>query len=54
MKTLFILMNHALTPEQEEDARKNLNIAKFVNIADPNWGDINPSEKSIIKTVIKQ
>lgn len=51
MKTLFILMNHALTPEQEEDARKNLNIAKFVNIADPNWGDIDPSEKSIIKTV---
>ena len=51
MKTLFILMNHALTPEQEEDARKNLNIAKFVNIADPNRGDIDPSEKSIIKTV---
>lgn len=32
MKTLFILMNHALTPEQEEDARKNLYVGKFVNI----------------------
>jgi uncharacterized protein MJ1673 len=51
MKTLFILMNHVLTPEQEEDARKNLNITKFVNIADLNWGNIDPSEKSIIKTV---
>ena len=51
MKTLFILINHALTPEQEEDARKNLNIDKFVNIADAKWNDIDPSEKSVIKVV---
>ena len=51
MKTLFILMNHALTPEQEEDARKNLNVDKFVNIADAKWSDIDPSEKSITKFV---
>ena len=51
MKTLFILMNHALTPEQEEDARKNLYVGKFVNIADSKWSDIDPSEKSIIKFV---
>lgn len=51
MKTLFILINHALTPEQEEDARKNLNVDKFVNIADAKWSDIDPSEKSITKFV---
>ena len=37
-------MNHALTPEQEEDARQNLNIAKFINIADAKWSDIDPCE----------
>ena len=51
MKTLFMLINHALTPEQEEDARKNLNIDKFVNIADAKWSDIDPSEKGVIKVV---
>ena len=51
MKTLFTLMNHALTREQEEDARKNLNVDKFINIADASWSDIDPSEKSIIKFV---
>ena len=51
MKTLFMLINHALTPEQEEDARKNLNIDKFVNITDARWSDIDPSEKSVIKFV---
>ena len=51
MKILFMLMNHALTREQEEDARKNLNVDKFVNIADAMWSDIDPSEKSIIKFV---
>jgi len=51
MKTLFILINHALTPEQEEGARKNLNIDKFVNIADLKWSDIDPSEKGVIKVV---
>ena len=51
MKTLFILINHVLTPEQEEGARKNLNIDKFVNIADAKWSDIDPSEKGVIKVV---
>lgn len=51
MKTLFILINHALTLEQEEGARKNLNIDKFVNIADAKWSDIDPSEKGVIKVV---
>ena len=51
MKTLFILMNHALTPEQKEDARKNLYVSKFVNIADSKWSDIDPSEKSVIKII---
>ena len=51
MKTLFMLMNHALTREQEEDARKNLNINKFINIVDASWSDIDPSEKSVIKIV---
>lgn len=51
MKTLFMLMNHALTQEQEEDARKNLDVGKFVNIADAMWSDIDPSEKSVIKIV---
>ena len=51
MKTLFMLMNHALTQEQEEDARKNLDVGKFVNIADAIWSDIDPSEKSVIKIV---
>ena len=48
MKTLFILINHTLTPEQEEDARKNLDVGKFVNIADSKWSDIDPSEKSVL------
>ncbi len=51
MKTLFTLINHTLTSEQEEDARKNLNINKFINIADATWSDIDPSEKSVIKIV---
>lgn len=51
MKTLFTLINHTLTSEQEEDARRNLNVDKFVNIADAMWSDIDPSEKSIIKFV---
>jgi len=51
VKTLFTLINHTLTLEQEEDARKNLNVDKFVNITDAMWSDINPSEKSIIKFV---
>ena len=51
MKTFFTLINHTLTSEQEEDARKNLNVDKFVNIADAMWSDIDPSEKSVIKFV---
>ena len=51
MKTFFTLINHTLTSEQEEDARRNLNVDKFVNIADAMWSDIDPSEKSIIKFV---
>lgn len=51
MKTFFTLINHTLTREQEEDARKNLNVDKFINIADASWSDIDPSEKSIIKFV---
>ena len=51
MKTLFTLINHTLTSEQEEDARKNLNINKSIHIADATWSDIDPSEKSVIKIV---
>ena len=51
MKTFFTLINHTLTSEQEEDARKNLNVDKFINIADARWSDIDPSEKSIIEFV---
>ena len=51
MKTFFTLINHTLTSEQEEDARKNLNVDKFINITDAMWSDIDPSEKSIIKFV---
>ena len=51
MKTLFTLINHTLTSEQEEDARKNLNVDKFINIADEMWSDIDPSGKSVIKFV---
>ena len=51
MKILFTLMNHTLTSEQEEDARNNLNVDKFINITDARWSDIDPSEKSTIKFV---
>ena len=44
-------MNHALTPEQEEDARENLKIIKFINIADVKWSDIDPFEKSVLNIV---
>ena len=40
-----------MTREQEEDARKNLNIDKFINIVDVSWSDIDPSEKSVIKFI---
>ncbi|WP_187424149.1 CRISPR-associated protein Csx20 [Campylobacter concisus] len=40
-------MNHTLTPEQEEDARENLKIMKFINIADAKWSDIDPFEESV-------
>ena len=43
MKTFFTLINHTLTSEQEEDARRNLNVDKFVNITDARWSDIDPS-----------
>jgi hypothetical protein len=29
-KTMFILMNHKLSPEQERDARENLGVTEFV------------------------
>ena len=51
MKTFFTLINHTLTSEQEEDARKNLNVDKFINITDARWSDIDPSEKSVIEFV---
>ena len=51
MKILFTLINHTLTLEQEEDARKNLDVDKLVNIADARWSDIDPSEKSVIEFV---
>ena len=51
MKTLFILMNHTLTLEQEEDAKENLKIEKFVNIADAKWSDIDPFEKSVVNVI---
>ena len=51
MKILFTLINHTLTLEQEEDARKNLNVDKFINITDARWSDIDPSGKSVIKFV---
>lgn len=51
MKTFFTLMNHTLTSEQEEDARKNLNVDKFINITDARWSDIDPSDESVIKFV---
>lgn len=51
MKTLFILMNHSLTKEQEKDALENLNIDNFVVISDENWGNIDPSNKSIFNSI---
>ncbi|MFL1706743.1 CRISPR-associated protein Csx20 [Campylobacter sp. MOP7] len=51
MKTLFILMNHSLTKEQEKDAVENLNIDNFVVISDENWGNIDPSNKSILNSI---
>lgn len=51
MKTLFILMNHSLTKEQEKDAIENLNIDNFVVISDEKWGNIDPADKSILNSV---
>lgn len=51
MKTLFILMNHLLTKEQEKDAIENLNIDNFVVIGDENWGNIDPANKSILSGI---
>ena len=44
-------MNHTLTLEQEEDAKENLKIEKFVNIADAKWSDIDPFEKSVVNVI---
>lgn len=51
MKTLFILMNHLLTKEQEKDAIENLNIDNFVVIGDEKWGNIDPADKSILSSI---
>ncbi|WP_170020715.1 CRISPR-associated protein Csx20 [Campylobacter sp. RM16190] len=51
MKTLFILMNHSLTKEQEKDAVKNLNIDNFVIISDEKWSNIDPTSKSVLSSI---
>ena len=41
-KTLFILLNHALTDAQKSEAKERFNIEKFVNITNEKWSNIPP------------
>ena len=41
-KTLFILLNHALTDAQKSEAKERFNIEKFVNITNEKWSNVPP------------
>lgn len=51
MKTLFILMNHEILPEQRLEAEKNFGITEFVTIGNEEWSQINPSDESVTMSV---
>lgn len=51
MKTLFILMNHEILPEQRLEAENNFGITDFITIGNEEWSQINPSDESVIMSV---
>ena len=46
-KTLFILLNHALTDTQKSEAKKRFGIENFVNITNEKWSNIPPELDNI-------
>lgn len=46
-KTLFILLNHALTDAQKSEAKKRFGIENFVNITNEKWSNIPPEADNI-------
>ena len=38
--TMFILMSHAMTPVQIEDAKNNYGVTTFVEVPNKYWGQI--------------
>jgi len=47
MKKMFILISHNLTPEQEEDAKRNRQVDEFIYIKNSIWQNIPPENEKI-------
>lgn len=47
MPTLFVLLNHKLNKEQENDAFNSLKISNIIDISAPSWADIPPEAEDI-------
>lgn len=45
---MFILISHNLTPEQEEDAKRNLQVDKFIYVKNSIWQNIPPENEKIL------
>ncbi len=48
MKTMFILMSHPLTPQQEEDARRRFGVERFEKVESAAWSQIPASADSVL------
>lgn len=47
MRKIFILLNHELTSEQNADIKREFGECEFINIADKEWGNIDPNLTNI-------
>lgn len=47
MKKMFILISHNLTPEQEEDAKRDRQVDEFIYVKNSIWQNIPPENEKI-------
>lgn len=47
MKKMFILISHNLTPEQEEDAKRDQQVNEFIYVKNSIWQNIPPENEKI-------
>jgi len=47
MKKMFILISHNLTPEQEEDAKRDRQVDEFIYVKNSIWQNIPPEDEKI-------